>query len=769
MKRPMAIILAFLILGIIWGTIDPEGIWFFIISGAFFLVCCLFFIYFRKRILILLPFLFVLGYILAYYMTNYHNMLCDSLVEISANVTFKGEIVDIGKNNIVVKGKDFEAYGSSERNVKIICYFVNDPENSTEYSFAMGDNVSVSGKLRDLSPKYNPSDFDEIQYYGTRGIRYKIYNCKAELIKQNHNLSYYTWSLRNSIGSAIDNMYSLENAGILKAMLLGDKKYLSDDIKIIYKNAGIYHILAISGLHISIIAAILMLLFKKPRHSIIIILSLWAYCIFTGMSASTVRAVIMMSVFLIGRILKRRYDIISSLCFSAVILLIANPMYIKDCGFLFSYFSVAGIGLFAENFTGLSRLIFRGKNKVSKYISASLGTSLSAVSITKLVNMWFFYSFTVYDFIINLVVLPFVAVVIGCGAFSVLFYALHIKLYVPFVYIAEFILGFYKLSAKAVTTLPFCVISTGRPSIVFIILYSMFIIALKIGFIYRNKVIYSIAIVFIAAGAAVLCIPQTDTEIAYLYVGQGDGAVGTTAGKTFIVDGGGTNDDIYANDEGTYTILPYLNYIGKTRVDYAFVSHIDRDHLKGVYEIIGQIDIGEIFLPLGRYTSELYERTVEKANENNVKITYLKAGDRINIDENTFFECLYPAEEDADEVSDINDSGMLLRLTDKYNRFLFTGDLGEDAESRLKGKDIRAEVLKVGHHGSRHSSSKKFLAAVAPDLGVISCGINNVYGFPDEDTRERLESFDIPYIVTSEVGAVILRSKDGYIECKKTL
>ncbi|MCD8158340.1 MAG: DNA internalization-related competence protein ComEC/Rec2 [Clostridiales bacterium] len=670
----------------------------------------IFLFFFKIKTFTAPPCLFVLGFILSYNKTNNFNALCDGLAESRTTIRAEGKITDISDNSLTIKTDNFGEFGKSSEPVKIICY------TDETQTFSVSDTVSLTGKLNNLNPKYNPSDFDEIQYYRCRGINYKMYDGDISYISSNHNLPYYMSLLRRKAGTAIDNMYTAENSGILKAMLLGDKAYLSDEIKLLYKNAGIYHVLAISGLHISLIATALMLLFRKPSHSIIIILMLFSYALFTGLSPSVVRAVIMMSILLISRIINRRYDLISSISFSAFIILAVNPMYLRDCGFLYSYSSVFGLALFAKPFSDCFKKVIGTSTKPQRFAADSIGASTSAVIISKLINMWFFYSITVYDIISNLVVLPLMFTVILSSALSILFYVLNIKIYVVFAYTAQLILNFYKITASAVTALPYCTITTGRPVIAFAALYIIFIIALKTAISYKNKAVLTAAAAALILGVITHTAEINKDRIAFLYVGQGDGVVGFAEGKTFVSDGGGTKDEPDEKDEGTYTILPYLNYMGKTRVDYAFISHIDNDHMKGVYELIGNIEIGEIFLPKGNYSSELYTLLTEKAAACNIPITYLSAGDTVNFGKNSAFRCVYPFSEVSEEITDINDTSMVLNLSLNGTGFLFTGDITSAAESEIvkSGSDISADVIKTAHHGSKYSSSEEFIAAVSP-------------------------------------------------------
>ncbi|MCD7855564.1 MAG: ComEC family competence protein, partial [Clostridiales bacterium] len=401
MKRPMPIFTAFLILGIIWGSLSLNTPWFLALSFFAFALGFVFFKFFKLKFLILLPCLFALGFILCFSRVNFSDSEYDLFCASGEEVTLSGEVTGTLGSGKIIK---------TDRNVKIIVY--------TDRDIFPGDVITLTGKLRALSPQYNPSDFDEIQYYTCRGIYYKMYSPDLEITGRKRTLSYYLFALKTKAAEALDEIYSEENSAILKAMILGDKTYLSDEIKLLYKNSGIYHILAISGLHISLIAGVFMYFFKKKRHSIIIMAFLALYCVFTGLSPSAVRAVIMMWVLLIGRMLGRKYDLVSSLAFSAFLILVFNPLYLFDCGFIYSYCSVLGIALFAKPFGKITGKVPVKNPKFRKHVLDALAASLSAVIITKLVNMYYFYNFTTCDFITNLVVLPSVIAVVISGALS---------------------------------------------------------------------------------------------------------------------------------------------------------------------------------------------------------------------------------------------------------------------------------------------------------------------------------------------------------------
>ncbi|MCD8239462.1 MAG: DNA internalization-related competence protein ComEC/Rec2 [Clostridiales bacterium] len=750
MKRPMPIFTAFLILGIIWGSLSLNTPWFLALSFFAFALGFVFFKFFKLKFLILLPCLFALGFILCFNRVNFSDSEYDLFCASGDEVSLSGEVTGALGSGKIIK---------TDRNVKIIVY--------TDRDLIPGDAATLTGKLRALSPQYNPSDFDEIQYYTCRGIYYKMYSPDLEITGLKKTLSYYLYALKTKAAEALDEIYSEENSAILKARLLGDKTYLSDEIKLLYKNSGIYHILAISGLHISLIAGVFMYFFKKKRHSIIIMAFLAIYCLFTGLSPSAVRAVIMMWVLLIGRMLGRKYDLVSSLAFSAFLILVFNPLYLFDCGFIYSYCSVLGIALFAKPFGKITGRV-PVKNKIFReHVLDALAASLSAVIITKLVNMYYFYNFTTCDFITNLVVLPSVVVVVASGAASLGLYLIGLPLYRLFALAASLVLYAYKLLAAAVSSIPFSLITTGRPVFAFSLLYILFIVFLCFAFKFKRKSFAFCAVLLLALGIQINSYELSKDQVTFLYAGQGDSAVGITEGEVFIVDGGGTKTDPDEADEGTYTLLPYLELMGKTRVDRVFISHIDNDHMKGIYEILDQIEIGEIYLPIGDYSSELYTLFKEKAAENSIPIHYLSAGDTAG----ESFICLYPDEEQAKKAADVNDGSMVLRASVGEKTVLFTGDISKSAESKILNADtdVNADIIKIPHHGSKYSSGEEFISAVSPALAVISCGINNNYGFPSDEALETLEGNNIPVFITSENGAVTLKPNKKGIKVKTAL
>lgn len=241
----------------------------------------------------------------------------------------------------------------------------------------------------------------------------------------------------------------------------------------------------------------------------------------------------------------------------------------------------------------------------------------------------------------------------------------------------------------------------------------------------------------------------TDFQIHYLDVGQADSSVVFLPdGKTMLIDGGN-------QDDGRF-ISSYIRKNGRNNIDYLIATHPHEDHIGGLQNIVENFDIADIYMPRVSYNSTIYYELLSAIDSKGYKIHSAKNGVIIAETDEYKIEILSPTQ---DEYKDINHYSVILKLTYKDNSFLFTGDAEVVNENQLSG-DISADVLKVGHHGSDTSSSKKFLKEVNPKLAIISVGKDNNYGHPDDKVLERLNKLNITTLRTDLIGTIIIKS-DG--------
>ena len=241
-----------------------------------------------------------------------------------------------------------------------------------------------------------------------------------------------------------------------------------------------------------------------------------------------------------------------------------------------------------------------------------------------------------------------------------------------------------------------------------------------------------------------ICQFQQKLKIHFLDVGQGDSCfIITPNHKTILIDGGGSTSNSF--DVGKDTVIPYLLDRGYTKINYVFISHFDQDHVGGILPVLEELHIGQIFISPQAEKSENYETFLELVKQKNLKVQEVKAGDKIVI-EDIIFQILWPIEKQIEENM-LNNNAMVMKLQYKSFSMLFTGDIEEIAEKKILNlyKDnadkLNTTVLKVAHHGSKSSSTEEFLKVVNSKVAIIGVGENNMFGHPNNEVLERLQSF----------------------------
>ncbi len=641
----------------------------------------------------------------------------------------------------------------NNNNEKInILVYIKDIQNLKE-----GDKISVDGAIYYPKDKSNPNGYDEKLNFKINKLTYKLYANNISILK-NDKISRYIFNFKQKIYNIYDKILPKTESNILKAIILGEKHFLDSETVDLYRTSGIYHILSISGLHIGILSLFLVKLLKflnQPFRYIIVIFILIIYCLFVGASLSTIRATIMCVTVLTGFIIHRNPDFISSICLSAIILLIKNPYYIFDIGFLYSYFSVFSIAFLGGRFCNLHNL-----NGILKYFVVSFFVSLAIKPIT----LYYFYNFIVLDIFLNIIIIPFTSfVVIGgflvtvVGIFSISF----ARFFAGAIY---YIFRFFTYICKVVDNIEFNNIILGRPSIFVIIgLYTMLsFIAYAIydkRLLKKRKKFINFGMVIFIICMFISSFKPSVFNITMLDVGQGDSVVGIDKDGTFLIDGGGTN----GFSTGENIVLPYLKSKGIKSLDFVFISHNDVDHIKGIIDILDKIHIKNLFLPINNSLDENYKKLLNIAKDKDIPIYYLKAGDRLTLGKNIKFDVLHPRE-DFNEQDDNNNS-IVLKLEYKKHSMLFTGDIEKEAEAFLikNNVDLSANILKVAHHGSKTSTTSEFIDNVEPSVALISCKKDNKYNHPSKETLKTLNENNIKIYRTDINKAISINFyKDRY-------
>lgn len=770
-------------------------------------------------------------------------------------------------NNIVLEISDNTSYGWSARR--------------GDYVEANVELEASQGMLPVPAAAANPGQFDLRQYYKSLGYLYYIEEPEVISVAGGKNrIVYRLDSLKTSLKAVYRKCCTATDAGVYAAMVTGDRSDMDSTVSELFSAAGIGHILAISGLHISLIGMGLYRLLRRigflcPMSAIISGIFVVLFGVMTGNSVSATRAIVMFVCAVNAQVLGRRYDILSAVSLSAIILILKNPYVIANSGFLLSFMAIAGVAVVTDGFSV----------KWLKWLTGPVAIQLATLPII----LWFYYEVPVYSVFLNLLVVPLMSLImisaLGCGLLGLI----SIPAGCFFAGAGHYILILFRYGSELMLSLPGSVFVAGRPELWQVMVYYILLFL----FSQRKRVVVWIekraarrcgeaeceakkhrevgreavkggarkgeaekletgkcvmgANIFLRSLLVIAVIillsrGRSGLEVTFLDVGQGDAIfISLPNGGNVFIDGGSTSSkNIYEK-----VIEPFLKYKGVRRLDFLFLTHSDADHENGwaqalsgnayipdIYNLVlngsdysKYLELRERALKYGasEYGALKYDTSEGDTSEGGISgcVTSKYTGalawlnnagaDEINarmegivdIDdvedieaiatalevkdteilcaeygmEYVFGECSIvslnePGHSDANANVDRkayktgfsktgtgeseNDNSIVLLLQYKGKSILFTGDMTSKMEAdvaeavRYCGVDSLS-ILKVGHHGSKYSSSEEFLASIMPQAAVISCAARNTYGHPHKETLQRLE----------DVGALVLRTDEG--------
>lgn len=674
----------------------------------------------------------------------------------------------------------------------VICYMEaesGEPDESNELP-AMGETVQVVGQVRSFSRATNPGEFDMGEYYCVMKLDFALEDASILATGGEENvLEERLYQLRQSFAQILDQVFPQKEASVMKAMLLGDKNGLDADTKELYRQSSIIHILSISGLHISTIGMGGYRLLRKVGVPIKIgaVLSMaliYAYGLMTGMSMSALRAIFMFCLHLIADMVGRTYDMVTALSLAAVLLLIEQPRYVQYSGFLFSFGAVAAIGVLLP---ALYEADGKGRRNAEKEnrrillrIKQAISSGMAVTLVTLPVHLMCYYQFPIYSVILNLAVIPLTTPIMGVGLLIMLTGAWLPVFAVGISYINRLILKFYEICCQMGSMIPGGVLVSGKPEAwqmtAYIILLCVLVFADRMS---GKKLPVFCKYQWIVAALCILLWRSEDgLQITMLDVGQGDCIhIQSEEGNHYLVDGGSSSKSQVMK----YQILPYLKSQGVRHLEAVFLTHSDSDHCSGLIELLEAypsdgLTIGSLILPHIAESSmdEQYKEIKQLAGEKEIQVQYMSRGQKLE-DGAMSIRCLHPYRNYDTESA--NEYSLVLLVTYKQFTGLFTGDVEGEGEACMweymqkyrneykqeyghkteaDDTDRRFTLLKVAHHGSRYSTSEEFLDAWNINLAIISCGQNNRYGHPHEETLERLENVGSKVLTTPECGAITI-------------
>lgn len=643
----------------------------------------------------------------------------------------------------------------------IICYMSTDSLIPN-----IGSTVLVEGKVSTFEVPDNPGEFNAPLYYKINGVDARMFDCKLVAYSENYSvLQEKLFRFKNELCKLIDSCFRKEYRGIAKAILFAMNGELDEDTKELYQRNGMLHILCVSGLHISILGMGLFGLLKRMHlpdmaNTVICISLMLLYGVMIGMGTSVFRAILMFAMRLVANLLERTYDLMTAACVGIFCILLEQPLYIYHSGFLLSFLSVVALGAF--------RPIFPDKICKSDFINKradSFFSSLTVWLVTLPVYGRYYYEVSVSGLLLNVLILPFVGVVLVLviavcllGGFYQPFGCVVARLCEVILWAFEELFAVFDRVGHTALVLGY--IPVYKCALYFVGLTVLLFVAEK----WKKRFVYMGLVALCAF--MIIKVPK-ELTITCLSVGQGDSAVVEYKDLTCVIDAGSSSE----NDVSKYTILPFLKYQGVREVDYLFLTHSDADHINGVEELLRQSRLGIRIKRLVVTDAEMldeYGNIVAVATEQGVPIYEMNQGTLI-VSGDLKIECLGPGNRLLDRVGQSNNETSMVLLLEKGEfQMLFTGDmegLGEQEiiEILKKRKVTDNMVLKVAHHGSKNSTSEEFLSVLMPQVSIISCGINNRYGHPHEETVERLEGIVTEIFYTMESGQITLQIEEGRI------
>lgn len=722
---------------------------------------------------------------------------------------------------------------------KLILYL---PKESTgEGSILLplpGQICSVKGHFLELSPATNEGEFSLPSYYKGEGISGVFQAKTIELVRgESSPFAKEMFTLKQSLGNRIDALFPEETAGFLKSLFLGERSGITLSEKSLYQSAGISHILAISGLHLSLLGGFFYRLLRKIKlssllSSLITSFFLFSYFLFTGSSHSAFRALFMLFLRFAAIQLGKGKDLLSQLSFALLFLLWLNPLSLYSIGMQCSFFTLFVFFLLEERpgkavrkkkekalskickkhalgFSKHPSLLLKFPAYLSKLIPCLLstlphrlqGSFLFYLALLPLFSLTQF-SFPLYAPLLNLLLLPLLPFFFLLGAVSIFlsylpeqdFLLLHLLSFSSR-FLLNLLFQIFHLFMEKSLALPFSQILLGKMQALSVIFYFLFLYLLFF-FPKAKSLSLLLSLGFLLSLPLYLPKPPKELEIAALDVGQGDGFVLRKGALVFTIDNGSTSKNLFPEQ----IFFPYCKAKRIQHIDYALLTHCDRDHISGIQALLEKnpsISLSHLILPASALQDHRYDLLKRLAYNHGADVSYWQKGDELVFSEQGIclsakktawaenpstskkrgpdtkghqlhIRCFYPNDSTYIEEANAHSIGCLLEYG--HFRMLFTGDMPKESEEALLENCRETEaspivdVLKLAHHGSKTSSCPSFLSETRAKFALFSYGKKNRYGHPHKSTVENCKKYRLFPLETAKLGEILIKTNGEQFE-----
>lgn len=750
-------------------------------------------------------------------------------------------IVDTALENKSSSLKNEEKY--QKRNdlhfQKLILYL---PKESTgEGSMPLplpGQICSVKGHFLELSPATNEGEFSLPSYYKGEGISGVFQAKTIELVRgESSPFTKELFTLKQSLENRIDALYPEDPAGFLKSLFLGERSGITLSEKSLYQSAGISHILAISGLHLSLLGGFFYRLLRKIKlssllSSLITSFFLFSYFLFTGSSHSAFRALFMLFLRFAAIQLGKGKDLLSQLSFALLFLLWLNPLSLYSIGMQCSFSTLFVFFLLEErpgkavrkkkekalskickkhtlDFSKHPSLLLKFPAYLSKlipYLLSTLphrlqGSFLFYLALLPLFSLTQF-SFPLYAPLLNLLLLPLLPLFFLLGAVSIFLSYLPAQdflllrlLSFSSRFLLNLLFQIFHLFMEKSLALPFSQILLGKMQALSVMLYFLFLYLLFF-FPKAKSLSLLLSLGFLLSLPLYLPNPPKELEIAALDVGQGDGFVLRKGALVFTIDNGSTSKNLFPEQ----IFFPYCKAKRIQHIDYALLTHCDRDHISGIQALLEKnpsISLSHLILPASALQDHRYDLLKRLAYNHGADVSYWQKGDELVFSEQGIclstkktawadnpstskkrgldtkghqlhIRCFYPNDSTYIEEANAHSIGCLLEYG--HFRMLFTGDMPKESEEALLENCRETEaspivdVLKLAHHGSKTSSCPSFLSETRAKFALFSYGKKNRYGHPHKSTVENCKKYRLFPLETAKLGEILIKTNGEQFE-----
>jgi len=635
--------------------------------------------------------------------------------------------IDGNKLSLEIKGKE-KLLG--------IYYFkdINDL-NNFKIMYKLGDYVKLKGKLQMPNENTIFNNFNYKKYLKYEQINFVFNIDSINKIKNNDKVRY---TIKNAIIKRIDNNINKE---YLYTFILGNSKYIDSKVMESYRNNGISHLFSVSGMHVSLISMIILKVFDKFKFkNILVMFIILFYMFLTDFSPSILRAGIFYIILTINKKLNLKISNINLMILLLSICIFIDPYILNKVGFLYSY-------IISFSLIYFNKLINNKNSKIYNLFIISLISFLVSMPIT--INN--FYEINFLSIILNIFFVSIVS--------SFLFPITLLSVIIPIPFLNNFIDIFENISLL-ISKIDFFTLVLCKMNIFFIVMYYIVILYILNNFRYK-KLVMLLIIIFIH-----LLIPyfNNEDEIIFVDVGQGDSIfvkLKNNSGNILIDTGGKIKykkdewKDVNSNYNLSSNIITYIKSLGINKLDYLILTHGDYDHMGESINLVENFKVEKVIFNCGKF-NELEQELIKVLEKK--KIPYYSCIKELNIDNNKLYFL------NNKDYGNENDNSNVIYTELDNHKFLFMGDAGVEVEEDLIEKynltDI--DVLKVGHHGSKTSSNKKFIDDIDLKYSVISVGKNNRYGHPNESVLDNLETSKV--YRTDQDGSIMFKIKNNKLQ-----